>query len=205
MVFFLLQVIIISFTGVMAPGPITAFTVGMGTKSPHAGALVAIGHAIVEFPLMIFVYYGLGHVLRLAYLKAVIFSLGGLFLLFIGADMLRSIKESSDFSGTHSEAPLVAGILLSLGNVYFIIWWITVGASLISKAVAFGLVGVITFAVVHWLCDFVWYYLLSAATYKGGHVFGAKFQKIAFGTCGAFLLFFGGMFLSDAVRLWLLL
>lgn len=202
MIFFLIQAIIISLTGVMAPGPLTAATVGMGTRSPHAGVLVAVGHGVIEFPLMVFIYFGLGHLLGINYVSAAIFSLGGLFLLFMGVDMLRSIRQAVDIKNYHSQKPFVAGILLSLGNAYFLIWWATVGASLISKAVAFGLIGVITFAVVHWLCDFIWFYFLSAVSYKGGHVFGMMFQKVVFGICGLFLLFFSGMFLIDAVRLW---
>ena len=82
MILFLIQTVIISLTGVMAPGPMTAAAVGTGTRSPHAGILIAVGHGIVEFPLMIFVYYGLGHVLSIAYVKAAIFTFGGIFLLF---------------------------------------------------------------------------------------------------------------------------
>ncbi|MBA7572759.1 hypothetical protein ES708_14545 [subsurface metagenome] len=186
----------------MAPGPITAVTVGNGTKSPHAGALIAVGHAIVEFPLMICIYLGLGNFLRLDSVKAVVFTLGGLFLLIMGADMLRSIKKVSESSSAFSEKPLVAGMLLSMGNVYFLLWWATVGATLITKAVAFGLIGIIAFTLVHWLCDLIWLYFLSAVSYKGGHVFGIVFQKVIFAVCGVTLIIFGGVFLFDAVRLW---
>lgn len=37
----------ISLSGVMAPGVITAATLAAGTRNPHAGALVAVGHGIV--------------------------------------------------------------------------------------------------------------------------------------------------------------
>ncbi|MFC1512031.1 LysE family transporter, partial [Candidatus Latescibacterota bacterium] len=161
MFFFLIQVVIISLTGVMAPGPISAATVGTGTRSPHAGALVAVGHGIIEFPLMVFVYFGLGDILREPAVRSVIFFLGGLFLLFMGADMLRSIRRAGKFGSTSTSGPLAAGILLSMGNAYFLLWWVTVGASLITKAVAFGLTGILAFAVVHWLCDFIWLYALS--------------------------------------------
>jgi len=199
---FLLQAFMISLTGVMAPGPITAATVGNGTRSPHAGAMVAIGHGVVEFPLMALIYYGLGDVLKIDPVRASVFTLGGLFLLFIGFDMLKSIRNVSEINETGSRRPLAAGIILSMGNAYFLLWWATVGASLITKAVTFGLSGVLGFVMVHWSCDFIWLYFLSAVSYRGGHVFGILFQKIIFAVCGSFLLFFGGMFLRDAIRLW---
>jgi len=198
MLLFLIQAAVISLTGVMAPGPITAATVGTGTRSPHAGALVAVGHGIVEFPLMALIYYGLGDFFRIDTVRAATFALGGLFLLFMGVDMLRSIRKAARLDDGGSRKPLVAGIILSMGNAYFLIWWATVGASLISKAVTFGIAGVMTFAVVHWFCDLIWLYLLSIASYRGGRVFGVRFQKTVFAVCGAFLLFFGALFIRDA-------
>ncbi len=202
MIIFLIQTIIISLTGVMAPGPLSAVAVGTGTRTPHAGAFVAIGHGIVEFPLMALIYYGLGHVLGLNPVKAAIFTLGGLFLLFMGVDMLRSIKKADVAGNSYSKTPLAAGILLSMGNAYFLVWWATVGASLITKAVSFGLLGTMTFALVHWSCDLVWLTFLSAVAFKSGTIIGIKFQKTVFAVCGAFLLVFSGLFLFDAARIW---
>jgi threonine/homoserine/homoserine lactone efflux protein len=98
---------------------------------------------------------------------------------------------------------VVAGILLSLGNPYFLIWWATVGAALILRSVRFGILGFVTFALAHWLCDFLWSYFLSALSFKGGRFFGQKFQKIVFATSGIFLLFFSGKFILGAVKAFL--
>ena len=200
-IMFLAQAVIISLSGVMAPGPITAVTVGTGTKSPHAGAFVAFGHGIVEFPLMLFIFFGLGTVLGFESVKMVIFSLGGLFLLFMGSDMLRNLKHIKSGETNNSHKPLVAGILLSLGNAYFLVWWATVGATLISKAFAFGVLGFLVFAVVHWSCDFIWFYALSAVSYKGGNLLGVRFQQVMFAVCGVFLIVFGFKFIGDAILL----
>lgn len=200
MLMFIAQVILISLTGVIAPGPITAVTVGSGTQSPHSGVLIALGHGIVEFPLMALIYYGLGDVLNMALVKSLIFTLGGGFLIFMGVDMVNSARKTTVIESSGSQKPLAAGIVLSIGNAYFLIWWATVGASLITKAVSFGLAGAMTFAAVHWSCDLVWLYFLSAASYKGGRVFGLVFQKSVFAICGSFLIFFGAAFLIDVLR-----
>jgi len=175
--------------------------VGSGTRSPHAGAFVAFGHGIVEFPLMALIYFGLGDFLEIETVRAATFTLGGGFLLYMGADMLKSIRNAGDVTSNGSSKPLSAGIFLTLGNAYFLVWWATVGASLITKAVSYGLVGVMLFALVHWSCDFIWFYFLSAASYKGKHIFGAVFQKSIFAVCGIFLLLFGMLFLKDAFLL----
>jgi len=66
---FLLEAVLISLSGVIAPGPVTAVTVGKGTKSPHAGAIIALGHGVVEIPLVILILYGFGDILKITYIK----------------------------------------------------------------------------------------------------------------------------------------
>lgn len=194
---FLLQAVLISLSGVLAPGPVTTLVVAKGNESPHAGALVAVGHGIVEFPLMIGVFYGVGHLLELPDARAVIALVGGLFLLWMGVDMLRSVGQQTIEAQNSGHSPVVAGLLLTVGNPYFLVWWATVGAALILRSVRFGLLGFLAFALTHWSCDFVWDTLLSALSYKGGQVFGRRFQRGVLLVCGGFLIFFGGRFVVD--------
>jgi threonine/homoserine/homoserine lactone efflux protein len=194
---FLLEAAAISLSGVMAPGPVTSVAVGKGSESPHAGALVAIGHGIVELPLMIAVYYGVGRLLQLPYTGAAIALVGGLFLLWMGFDMLRSLRRDTAQDTHSAHTPLIAGILLSVGNPYFLVWWATVGAALIARSVRFGIWGFLAFALAHWTCDLVWDYALSALSFKGGEVFGARFRRGIFLLCGASLILFGGRFIID--------
>jgi len=200
---FLLEAVVISLSGVMAPGPVTAVAVGKGSESPHAGAWVAIGHGIVEFPLMIALFYGFGYLLNLSYVEAVIAFVGGLLLLVMGVGMFHSVKQVEVNLTLYTRSPLVAGIVLSVGNPYFLIWWATVGTALILRAVSFGILGFLIFALLHWLCDFLWSYFLSALSFKGGRFFGQKFQKIVFAMSGVFLLFFSGKFILGAVKAFL--
>ena len=58
MIPFLAEAVFISLSGVLAPGPLSASTVAHGNRSPHAGAVVAMGHGIVEFPLMAILVFG---------------------------------------------------------------------------------------------------------------------------------------------------
>ena len=198
---FLLEAVVISLSGVMAPGPITTVTIAKGNESPHAGAWVAIGHGMVEFPLMLFMFYGFGHLLNLPYVKAAISFLGGFFLLVTGVGMFRRSKEVKASPSVYAHSPAVSGILLSLGNAYFFIWWATVGATLISRSVQFGVVGFLIFALAHWSCDFLWDYFLSALSFKGGQFFGRRFQRVVFAICGAIVLFYSAKSILDAVKL----
>ena len=198
---FLLEAILISLSGVIAPGPVTAVTVSKGTKSPHAGAIVALGHGMVEIPLMILILYGFGDILKITYVKAIIGSLGGLFLLKMGLDLLKGIKQAKIDSANGPNSPLRAGIILTLANPYFLIWMATIGSILIFRSYAFGLLGFTMFMIGHWLCDFLWLYFLSALSFKGGQFFGKKLQQVLFAICGVFLLFFSAKFIYDAAKI----
>ncbi len=88
---FLSGAVVISLSGVLAPGPVTAVTIGKGNDSPHSGAWIAIGHGFVEFPLMILLALGIGHFLTNASLKTALEILGGLVLIFMAIGLLRGI------------------------------------------------------------------------------------------------------------------
>ena len=63
MVVFLLKPVVVSLSGVMAPGPVTAATFVAGSRRRHAGLWIALGHAVVEVPLMLLLAAGMGEFL----------------------------------------------------------------------------------------------------------------------------------------------
>jgi len=198
---FLLEAVLISLSGVIAPGPVTAVTISKGTKSPHVGAMIALGHGMVEIPLMILILYGFGDILKMTYIKAIIGLLGGLFLLKMGLGLLKGIKQIKIDSVNGPSSPLMAGIILTMANPYFLVWMATIGSILIFRSYAFGLLGFTLFMIAHWSCDFLWLYFLSALSFKGGQFFGKRLQRVLFVICGIFLLFFSTKFIYDAAKI----
>jgi threonine/homoserine/homoserine lactone efflux protein len=197
---FLSEAILISLSGVLAPGPITAVTLSKGSKEPWAGVQIAIGHGLVEFPLMALVFFGVGSFIESAYFKTVIGLAGGLFILWMGIGLLRDLRPSVVQSRDKDHSPILAGVFFSIGNPYFLIWWATVGAALIMRSLAFGVTGFIAFGVGHWLCDLGWNSMLSYISFKGGQFFGRGFQRVVFALSGIFLLFIGSRMIVGAVR-----
>jgi threonine/homoserine/homoserine lactone efflux protein len=197
---FLVQVIVISLSGVMAPGPVTAAAIGMGARSRYAGMLLAIGHGIVEFPLIVLIVLGMGRILKLPAAQIMIGLAGGAFLLMMAIGMLKSLKsvEMQD-TNVAKRTPMLAGIILSAGNPYFLFWWATVGLALATTATGMGIWAFVLFAVVHWLCDFVWLGALSWASFKGTGLFGIFIQRIVLLICAIALFFFGSIFIYKAV------
>ena len=197
---FLIEVTIISLSGVMAPGPMTAVTIGKGNKTPHAGVLIAMGHGIIEFPLMFLVFFGFGFLFKINYVKPTIAFIGGLLLLYMSINIFQNINVEQNSLNSDKSSSLKAGIFLSAGNPYFLIWWATIGSTIILRSVEFGILGFFLFAVIHWSCDFLWLYFLSTLSYKSSQFFGKNFQKISFVICAVLLMFFSFKFIIDAIK-----
>ena len=197
---FLLKAIFISLSGVMAPGPLTTVTISKGNESPHSGGLIALGHGIIEFPLMIIILFGFGRLFSITYTKMTIGILGGILLIWLGFGMLKSFKNISIAETKASASALGQGVALTIGNPYFLIWWATIGATLAVQAAEFGVIGFIIFMLVHWSCDLIWLYLLSTLAFNGKKFFGNLFQKASFLICGLLLFYFGLAFIFDASK-----
>ncbi len=197
---FLLSTVAISLTGVMGPGPVTAATLAAGARHRHAGFLMAIGHAVVEGPLVLLIVLGLGRFFQIEGVRIAIGLAGGAFLIVLGLQMLRALRHPSPSAAAPANRSTVTtGILLTACNPYFLLWWATVGLALATQASRLGLVAFALFGVVHWLCDVIWLEILSQASFRGARIFSEKAQQVVLGICGTALLFFAARFLIDAL------
>lgn len=188
--------IVISFSGVMMPGPVLAATIAKGYRDERAGLKIALGHGLIEFPLMALIVLSLGFVFEDERIMMAIGLVGGALLVYMGVTMVLQRSEIA-VSGKDSlpESALVAGALTTSANPYFFLWWATVGAFLIINAQEFGLVVVLVFAVVHWSCDLAWYAFTSFAVFRSRHLWTPLIHQLVFGTCGALMVVFGVYFI----------
>jgi len=199
---FLIQVFIISFSGAMQPGPVTATAVMMGVRSRWAGVLLAIGHGIIEFPLMVLLLLGAGALLRRNTTQVVVGLAGGVVLLYMAWRMFKSSKAIPEAqAGVRKDRPILAGIVLTGSNPYFLIWWATVGLALATTATGFGIWAFALFAIVHWLVDLLWVSALSFASFHGTTLLGPRLQQIVLRVCAAAMLLFAVFFIYSATRI----
>lgn len=196
---FLLSVAIISLTGVMLPGPMTAATIAKGYRNKNAGALIALGHGVIELPLIAAMYLGIGHFLELPVVVNGIYIVGGVALFYLGFRMFRTAGDAPEEVGGLPASSVVTGILVTGTNPAFYVWWITLGAALIAGAARFGVIGVVLLAVVHWPCDLVWSEFLSMGTFKSRKWWTEKVQRIVFSVCALVLLGFGAWFVFSGL------
>jgi threonine/homoserine/homoserine lactone efflux protein len=178
----------------MLPGPLTAATIAKGYREQNAGIFIALGHAVIELPLMALIYFGFAHFFASPEAKKVIGLAGGLMLIAMGSVVVRNIKKAQGEAADLPYNSLVTGIMMTGANPYFFLWWATIGIALIATAAGFGIWGLVVFAVVHWSCDLVWEQFISMSVFRTKHLWTQKVQRIVFGVCALVLVGFGVWF-----------
>jgi threonine/homoserine/homoserine lactone efflux protein len=198
---FLASALLISLSGVLSPGPMTAAVIGRGGRSWSTGIYVSLGHGIIEVPLILLLYLGLGGLFETQWVRISVGIVGGIYLLYTGRGLLRPADELDAGKEGKAAPSVLAGVLLSAGNPWFLLWWATIGLGLVMGAAGFGTKGIVLFTAVHWMADLLWYTFLSALSYRGTKALGTGiYRKVSIG-CGLFMLFFGGAFILGSLKL----
>lgn len=195
----------VALSGALMPGPLLTLTIAHSLKKGFiAGPLVIFGHMLLEIILVIGVVFGLQVYLQTEGVLRIIFIVGGAILIGMGAEMI--INHKKVFLKVEKNKPhkiqnnsILAGIIISLSNPYWTIWWVTIGVGYILKALKYRVWGLTAFFLGHILADFLWYSSISLSISKGRKMIkNSTYQKILL-FCGFFLICFGIWFLYDGI------
>ena len=198
---FSVLVIVISASGVMAPGPLFAANIAHGLKDgAKSGIKMAIGHTIIELPLVILLGIGVFSLELFPEFRTVISILGAITLFVFAAMQIKTIFRNKEPSTNLKQGPFVSGILLSALNPFFIIWWLTIGFKLISDAMLiWAFSGILVLFVLHIWMDFAWLGAISYLASKSAKILSNKNYKIIMIGLSVMLVYFGITFLEDVL------
>lgn len=216
---------VVGFSGAMMPGPLLTVAIGESARRGFiAGPLLVLGHAILELALILALVGGLSVFLTRAGVSHTIAMLGGAFLIYMGYGMARDARAgkislnmerpAAASAGPGGEGdvgaveakrtatgggvrmhPVVAGIIISVSNPYFTLWWATIGLGYITLSLRSGYVGLTSFFTGHILADLTWYSLIAAAVAGGRRFLSDGVYRGVLVACGVFLVGLGGTFL----------
>lgn len=196
---------VVGLSGAMAPGPVLTVTISETLKRGFiAGPLIVLGHAILEILLLTLIGLGLGPFFEHPTVVTIFMSAGGLVLLWMGAQMLRGNKRVTDeaLSATGTESPhgpVLAGIVLSVSNPYWIIWWVTIGMGFVTQSLQHGLIGLICFYCGHILSDLAWFSFVSFSVSAGRRLCPPMVYRVLFIACGTILIILGLVFITKGI------
>ncbi|MBN1671790.1 MAG: LysE family transporter [Kiritimatiellae bacterium] len=168
---------VVGLTGAMMPGSMLALVIAETRKhGVWAGPLTVLGHMVLEIATVLLLLLGIGRFLQAPAFRLSVSVAGGAVLVWMGIGMLRSHArlDLDSTAGASVRArratPIVGGVITSLSNPYFTIWWATIGLAMITEATARietrWLAAAVFFAG-HILSDLIWYTLVSFSLSAG--------------------------------------
>lgn len=207
------------------PGPLLTVTISETIRRGFwAGPMLVLGHGLLELVLVVALVLGIAAILVHPTVSTVIFLLGGGILCLMGLGMARDARRGTldlNLAAQHQGQavnsaspeqlapghwvygqglhPVGAGILVSLANPYWLLWWATVGLGYVTISMGRGLPGVASFFAGHILADLIWYSLISGAVVGGRRFMSQAAYRLLIGVCGAFLLGLGGFFIYSGL------
>tara|TARA_B110000014_G_scaffold59857_1_gene40449 strand:- start:2329 stop:2943 length:615 start_codon:yes stop_codon:yes gene_type:complete len=197
---FAVMVIAISASGVMSPGPLFSANIIYGIREGKvAGLKIAVGHTIVEFPLIVFLGAGIITSNIIPEFRVLIAIIGAIGLFgFAGLQIRTVFQKKNQRNLKPTRGPILTGIFLSALNPFFIIWWLTIGFKLITESIElWGFFGIVILFLVHIWMDFVWLYVVAFFASKTNNLLSNRNYKILIIALGMILIYFGIEFLLE--------
>ena len=198
---------ITALSGALMPGPLLTVTIAQtARKGFFASVLLVLGHSLLELILVVGLAFGLGHFLKIRPVIGTIAVLGGAMLLWMGWGMIRDARRG--LLEIHTEAgerdpekagilrnPVISGMVVSISNPYWVIWWATIGLTFFAALSRNALGTIAAFYFGHIMGDIVWYLAVGGAVATGRRLIDPAVYRAVVQVCGVFLIFLGGSFL----------
>jgi threonine/homoserine/homoserine lactone efflux protein len=207
------QVVFTSASGVISPGPLFFANLVYGSKQGiYSGIKMALGHTIVELPLIIILASGLSTFssITTSNLVSKLISLSGgiVILVFSAVQIVAFLKKKNGerkniyFKTDNKKDPFIIGSILSALNPFFILWWLTAGLKLISDSLdlygfAMGIVVVFSFHI--WM-DYSWLAVTAHLISRGTLIFRSKYYPILLLALNAALIYYGISFIVTGLN-----
>ncbi len=203
---------LVAFSGALVPGPMLTLVISsVAKKGFWTSFFIVVGHSLLELIVVISFFMGILKFLDNPLTTKIIGILGGIFLLYLGIDIVvsilrkkfiidfKSVLKQRTITGKSTGAIVLKGILVSLMNPYWFIWWISIGAAFLLKSVEFSITGVSSFYIGHISADFIWYLFVGFLVNTGRKFFNQKIYNAILISCSIFLFYLGIKFIIDAV------
>jgi len=205
---------LVALTGAMSPGPLLTYTIIKSVQTSKRGYLmglwIIIGHAILELGIIILLLLGFSFILKNIIVIRIVGIVGGLILVFFGLSIVRDVyfgNISVDFLNSPDtqnheaassisrglENPVIGGIVVSMSNPYWWVWWATIGlAFMIQFDISFKQwPKLVAFFLGHEAGDLIWYLIVSTLSFFGLRHLNKKAYYGILVFCAIFMIIFG--------------
>jgi threonine/homoserine/homoserine lactone efflux protein len=189
------------------PGPLLAVTLGHSPRYGWTfGPLAILGHGILELGLISVIFLGAGPVLKSHGVQAAVGLAGGIILVWMGWGMFSVARSDDKHERSNGKTgagnrPVLLGIITSVSNPYWTLWWATVGLAYLMVAAKSGPTGIAVFFLGHISGDLAWYTLVSFGAAKGMRFTGTRIYSGVLFLCAVILVVLGSWFVWYGIKL----
>jgi threonine/homoserine/homoserine lactone efflux protein len=202
--------LLVSFAAVISPGPLTAAILSEAPRSGwQSGLFIAAGHSVLELLILIMICLGLSTAMQNHHVLMMISFGGSLILFWIGANYINAgwkdvyqLPNSNQAEPSKSSKALIGlGMVTTLSNPFWYIWWISIAAGYLIQARAISTLAIAAFYIGHISADFAWDTALAAATSTGRRWLGQQgYRGLMLGT-GGFMTYLGVRYFINALEI----
>lgn len=198
---------VVALSGALMPGPLLAVTLGHSPRYGWTfGPLAILGHGILELGLVSVIFLGAGPILKSHGVQAAVGLIGGIILVWMGWGMFSMARSGGgrDEPGAKpgpGHRPVLLGIITSVSNPYWTLWWATVGLAYLMVAAKSGPAGIAVFFLGHISGDLAWYTLVSWGAARGVRFTGTRIFAGVLFLCSLILLVLGLWFVWYGIQL----
>jgi threonine/homoserine/homoserine lactone efflux protein len=185
----------------LAPGPLLALVVAETLRhGVGAGIKVALAPVITDLPIILLAVYLLSGLADVAWLLGGLSLAGGVFLLAVGWQDLR--KERVEITAPPAAArSLARGIATNALSPYPYLFWLTVGAPIMTRTAAVDGRAAVAFLLGFYLCLLGSKVLLAILVGRSRHLLGSRGYLLIVRLLGLVVCGFGLALLAEGVRL----
>jgi len=185
----------------MMPGPMLVYTISQVLEKKKESVFwIVCGHMCIEAVMIILILLGLKQLIGSKAVYNTVSLLGAVGLIFMGTTIIiraKKIKLAFGENLNFTSGLVTGGIFCTAFNPTFPLWWVSIGASLLSRALLAGALGVMALVFGHWLADLGWYSMVASAVGRGKLWLNERRFQICLKILGVILLGMGFWFVMQ--------
>ncbi len=138
--------ILLGFSAGIAPGPLLTLVISETLSGGvGAGVRVALSPLLTDLPIIVFAFFFVSQFSDVETLLGGMSILGGIFVFYMGYENLRTVTSRGDTPAPSTSRSLFRGVVTNLLSPHPYLFWFSVGAPIMSKAISVSVLAPVLF------------------------------------------------------------
>lgn len=166
--------------------------------------LTGVGITLADATYLLIVYFGLSSIIDIVIVKALLWILGAIVLIYLGYQSILGATKTIDLDRAHKEVtrnPLISGYLVNISNPIAVVFWLGIFGSLVETTEAQSKIVVLLLSSTILIGIMLWHSINSIVSSLGKRYLSTAITKYISIAAGIALILFGLSFAYHVVSL----